>query len=652
MKRCPECRRDYYDETLLYCLDDGTALLEGPATGDSREPMTAKMDIPATPSNRASEAETKAQMDVRSASKAASLKYLIGIPVVIVVIAGFGYGIFSLVRGRDEAPLAANSITMSLKVQPMTQSGNIREAAISPEGRFLAFTEQSGGKNTVFTKQISTNSKVQIVPPTELDYVALRFSPDGEFVYYTINEKGRSSLYRVPTLGGTPVKQMDVIDGPPSFSPDAKEIAFERYEMTSGRSALLIRNLESGSEHEIVSRTGQQYINGPSVAWSPDGKVIAFAEADDTVSHNYTFFAVDVASGKETGFGKKIFAVISSASWKKDGAGLIFVASDKGRNVPRQIWEIAYPTGEAREVTHDLMGYTQISMTADGKTILTVQRDSTSNIWLSKEGSIDKGEQITHDKAAGDMGISLTPDGRIVYVSTANGSIELWSVRLDGAEPRQLTSDGVSKYTPVVSSDGKYIVYVSEKDGTDLWRCDINGQQATQITHGSENNNPRITPDSKWIIFDSFRSGTLRLWKIPIDGGEPTALTDQLTYEPAISPDGSLIACFMTEPSSDKIQLAVLGIEGGVPTKTFEIPPTTEIDLSPAWTPDGKGITYIDWPADITNLWVQPLAGGKPRQMNAGKLGILFRREWTLDGKQLVFAKGSETSDAVMITGF
>src|SRR5678815_2118447 len=31
MKRCPECRRDYYDDSLLYCLDDGTALLEGPA---------------------------------------------------------------------------------------------------------------------------------------------------------------------------------------------------------------------------------------------------------------------------------------------------------------------------------------------------------------------------------------------------------------------------------------------------------------------------------------------------------------------------------------------------------------------------------------------------------------------------------------------
>ncbi|MBK9767566.1 MAG: hypothetical protein IPP63_11405 [Chloracidobacterium sp.] len=48
MKRCPECRRDYYDDTLLYCLDDGNALLEGPASGSGTgdEPATAILSEP------------------------------------------------------------------------------------------------------------------------------------------------------------------------------------------------------------------------------------------------------------------------------------------------------------------------------------------------------------------------------------------------------------------------------------------------------------------------------------------------------------------------------------------------------------------------------------------------------------------------------
>ena len=46
MKRCPECRRDYYDDTLLYCLDDGNALLEGPATASGSEPGAVATGFP------------------------------------------------------------------------------------------------------------------------------------------------------------------------------------------------------------------------------------------------------------------------------------------------------------------------------------------------------------------------------------------------------------------------------------------------------------------------------------------------------------------------------------------------------------------------------------------------------------------------------
>ncbi|MEO7674210.1 MAG: hypothetical protein ABIU09_09065 [Pyrinomonadaceae bacterium] len=51
MKRCPECRRDYYDDTLSFCLDDGKPLLEGPAIGSTSmdEPATAILHSTAAP---------------------------------------------------------------------------------------------------------------------------------------------------------------------------------------------------------------------------------------------------------------------------------------------------------------------------------------------------------------------------------------------------------------------------------------------------------------------------------------------------------------------------------------------------------------------------------------------------------------------------
>ena len=70
MKRCPECRRDYYDDTLLYCLDDGTPLLDGPATACSSddEPATVILSEPGEPTGvgtgfHASESPTKPQIN-------------------------------------------------------------------------------------------------------------------------------------------------------------------------------------------------------------------------------------------------------------------------------------------------------------------------------------------------------------------------------------------------------------------------------------------------------------------------------------------------------------------------------------------------------------------------------------------------------------
>ena len=57
MKRCPECRRDYYDETLLYCLEDGVELVQG-SVSSSDEPRTVLMHDTTQPN----EAATRAQI--------------------------------------------------------------------------------------------------------------------------------------------------------------------------------------------------------------------------------------------------------------------------------------------------------------------------------------------------------------------------------------------------------------------------------------------------------------------------------------------------------------------------------------------------------------------------------------------------------------
>ncbi len=92
--------------------------------------------------------------------------------------------------------------------------------------------------------------------------------------------------------------------------------------------------------------------------------------------------------------------------------------------------------------------------------------------------------------------------------------------------------------------------------------------------------------------------------------------------------------------------------EGGALVKTFDVPPTVEVDMSPKWTPDGRGITYVDRRGGIGNLWLQPVDGGAPKQLTDFKQNGIHRREWTRDGKQVAIVRGEGTSDAIMITDF
>lgn len=99
MKRCPECRRDYYDDSLLYCLDDGVQLLEGPGSLD--EPATAILHEKAPPGEAATQAEMRAAEiaadpqpgDVSSKGIWPKKGLIVGLVIIVVIaITGFfGY---------------------------------------------------------------------------------------------------------------------------------------------------------------------------------------------------------------------------------------------------------------------------------------------------------------------------------------------------------------------------------------------------------------------------------------------------------------------------------------------------------------------------------------------------------------------------------
>src|SRR6185503_13103116 len=187
---------------------------------------------------------------------------------------------------------------------------------------------------------------------------------------------------------------------------------------------------------------------------------------------------------------------------------------------------IDYPTGETRTITHDLNDYGGTSLTADSRSLVTVQFDVTSNIWVAPLNDLNHGKQLTSGKFEGVRGLAWAADNKIVYTSVAGGNMDLWVMNADGTNQKQLTTDPVEDATPHVSPDGRQILFVSLRGGLpSIWTVNIDGSNLKQLTT-QEDYVQGFTPDGKWIIFTSWRTGRLTLWKMGIDGGEPVQITD------------------------------------------------------------------------------------------------------------------------------
>src|SRR6185295_18474177 len=168
-----------------------------------------------------------------------------------------------------------------------------------------------------------------------------------------------------------------------------------------------------------------------------------------------------------------------------------------------------------------------------------------------------------------------------------------------------------SNVWPAVSPDGKYIVFTSDRSGTlHLWRIDRDGSNPVQLTNGGGEDWATFSPDGRWVIYTATGGGDrFTLWKVSIDGGAPVRLTERLALQASISPDGKQIACGYRADVKSQWQIALFSLDGGAPKQTFEVPQSIDLPMVIRWTPDGRGITYIDTRNGVSNLWTQPVAG-------------------------------------------
>jgi len=128
-------------------------------------------------------------------------------------------------------------------------------------------------------------------------------------------------------------------------------------------------------------------------------------------------------------------------------------------------------------------------------------------------------------------------------------------------------------------------------------------------------------------------------------------LTEAFSIRPAISPDGTEVACYYRARPDAPLVLAVIPVGADEPTATFPVLPSTAYSAI-RWTPDGRALLHNSAINDRANVWLQPLDGRPARRItNFPDLDILTF-DLSPDGTRLAVARGILSRDAVRIRDF
>jgi len=569
--------------------------------------------------------------------------------------------IMNLVGRRDRRePADAASHFTSIDLTRLTNTGTAGLAALSPNDRYVVHVVQEGDRQSLWVRQTNTPSNVQIVAPAEVRYDGLTFSQDGDYVFYVVYQKNGTfaELYRVPVLGGPPVKLLDDIDTAPAFSPDGKRFAFVRGLPQEGAAAIFIANADGTGERRLAAMPQPVTFAYTGLSWSPDGARIVVPVQRTAIESQAHLALVTVADGSIARLGDKEFQQIGMVAWLGDGSGVVFDASERevGPGAPGQIWIASYPDGSVRRVTSDLNNYTSIGTSPGGRALVAVQQELRANLWVAEKGDERSARRLTSTTGGreGVAGIDWTNDG-IIYGASTTGSWDLWISDPDGGNARRITTDAGTEGLPVVSPDGTRLAYVANRAGSyDIWISGVDGADPKRLTDGLSIVVVQFAPDGSLVyIYNEGRVPHVVRQPLEDGGGQVQLLsadavkriTDGLArFQPLlILPGGERMLISFMDAEARASRYAIARLDGSEWTRL------PMVGRQPRLAPDGKGIDVMQGRGGVDNIWRYPLDGSAAKQISTFASDRLFNFAWSRDGKRLAVARGTATADVVLI---
>ena len=614
---------------------------------ESGRKVTQEQDLP-TQASSSSVRTVAAPMQASSSSVAVEVarKHKLGLGigslVALLVLGAAGFGVYSLFNHSHPVPF------QNFAINKLTSTGRASLAAISPDGKYvLNVQKDENGLQGLWIRNVPSDSNTQIQPPVKgVSYAGLNFSPDGNYIYFRRTESEDSNylvLYRSPVLGGTPSPLIRDIDSDISFSPDGKRVAYLRDNSPAfGKYRLLITDLTSGEEKVLVD--APLTTNFASLSWSPDGKTIV---TDQSQGDKRGLFAIDAGSGAIRPLITSDDEAFHRPVWLPDGSGLLATFGKTTATDRIQIGFVSYPQGEFHTVTNDTNSYQGVSISADGKSLVTVLNDENRRVSIMPSDGSSAGADFSSRQMT--WGVTWTPDAKLLL------DLDYAIVTIDPSSGQKNTLQPFAgnNYlsSPGLCPDGKTIVLARGGLTQNIFRMDVAGGNLKRLTSGKRDMIPACPGDGKWAYYMDFGDAGL-IMRVPLDGGasEPVTKIPDWGGGFDFSRDRKLLAFVgLVKPAPDYLlKLLVLDLNSGQAVQSFDSDITAGFNHV-RFTRDGKGILFVKHGNAGDSLWLQTLDQSPAKQLTTFKGDTIWDMAYSLDGKRLAVVRAHTDSDVVLL---
>jgi Tol biopolymer transport system component len=579
-----------------------------------------------------------------------ALRTLVIVFVVLAVATGayFAWKYLNAKSDLDRLPLVTNG-----RISRLTTNGNVTAAAVSADGRYVAYVVRDGGQEGLWVRQTAASSAQQLVPPAPQAYLTSpQFSPDGNFIYFSSARTEKSNdlqLLVIPVLGGTPRKIVEHLSTSFTLSPDGTKIAFFTLHCADTELCLAEINSDGSGRTDLMKWDTPHY----APAWSPDGKRIVYDRLvdEDPQGLRAHLQAFDLATKKVQDLPTR-WRVIRSMIWTRDGKGVLLTAQERAGD-PTQIWHVSYPDGKIQRVTNDLEDYDSASLAFDTDAIIAVQTDVNASIWIAPSDHPDDIKQVTQGRNDGLHGLDFATPQRIVFSSNDSGNWDLSAVDLPGGAAQVIAGAPQYHSAPVVCDSGRSVVFVSNTGGNHIWKTDADGTSVVQLTHGIGEVYPVCPREGRWVAYvsedESLVGGNLR--KVSLDGGQDSPVIPTSVIGINLAPDGRhMLFAVLDYKDNNKMSVGQATLDGTAPTAYLDPPPGVAKLRDGRWIPGQQALAYVDARSGSPNIWTYSLTGKPPQQLTHFVSGRIFGIALSGDGSKIALSRGSINSDVVLFS--